>query len=45
MGALFPLLKDGERTREEHRRVRRDAGGVGKKEGKKKCGEVMGRLW
>ena len=45
VGALVPLLKDGERTREEHRRVRRDAGGVRKKEGKNKCGEVMGRLW
>ena len=45
MGALVPLLKDGERTREGHRRVRRDARGVRKTEGKKKCGEVRGRLW
>ena len=45
VGALVPLLKDGERTREEHRRVRRDAGGVRKTEGEKKCGEVRGRLW
>jgi hypothetical protein len=46
VSALVPLLKDGERTREEHRRVRRDAGGVRKTEGKKKkCGEVRGRLW
>jgi hypothetical protein len=25
VGALVPLLKAGERTRKEHRRVRRDA--------------------
>ena len=36
VGALVPLLKDGERTREGHRRVRRDARGVRKTEGKKK---------
>ena len=45
VGALVPLLKDGERTREGHRRVRRDARGVRKTEGKKKCGEIRGRLW
>jgi hypothetical protein len=46
VGALVPLLKDGERTREEHnRRVIRDARGVRKTEGKKKCGKVRGRLW
>ena len=42
VGALVPLLKDGERTREEHRRVRRDAGGVRKTEGTKNAVKLGG---
>jgi hypothetical protein len=42
VGALVPLLKDGERTREEHRRVRRDAGGVRKKKGKTNAVKLWG---